>query len=117
MSLTLRSHSRPRSGLASNHSFSPSSTIERTMPSTGALFSRSLVWPWNCGLASLTETMATSPCWTTSDLKLCFSRSLITPLRSAWSFKTRVRAALKPVSWTPPSRVRTPLAKLCSVVR
>jgi hypothetical protein len=112
ISLIRRSHSFPRSGLASNHSLRPSSTTERTIPSTGALFSRSFVCPWNCGLGSLMDTTATSPCWITSALKLCLSRSRMTPLRSAWSFSTRVSAALNPVSCTPPSRVRTPLAKL-----
>ena len=77
------SQSLPELVLRSNHSFNPSSTIERTMPSTGALFKRSLVWPWNCGLTSFTEITTFSPCWMTSGLNPSFSRLLITPHLSA----------------------------------
>src|SRR6266487_4152513 len=56
------SHSLPAAALLSNQSFRPSSTIERTIPSTGALFKRSFVCPWNWGLVSLTEITTFRPC-------------------------------------------------------
>ena len=70
-------HSFPGPGLLSNQSFKPSSTIERTIPSTGALLRRSLVCPWNWGLLNLTEITAFSPCWITSGRKPSSSRFLM----------------------------------------
>ena len=72
-----------------------------------------LVWPSNCGSASLTETIAVRPSRTSSPVRLSsFSRS------SFWSRAYRltmlVSAARNPSSWVPPSAVLMVFAKVCT---
>ncbi|CAM5540707.1 hypothetical protein STENM327S_06700 [Streptomyces tendae] len=69
-----------------------------------------LVWPSNCGSASLTEMIAVRPSRMSSPVRLSsFSRSSF--LSRAYLLISEVSAARKPSSWVPPSCVWMMLAK------
>ena len=69
-----------------------------------------LVWPSNCGLASLTEMIAARPS------RMSSPESFSSPLRNFFSapylLTMPVSAARKPSSWVPPSWVLIVLAKV-----
>ena len=72
-----------------------------------------LVWPSNCGSASLTETIAVRPSRTSSPVRLSsFSRSSF--CSRAYLLTMAVSAARKPSSCVPPSAVLIVLAKVCT---
>ena len=101
----------PSRGLRSNQEPSQSLHAFCTNDFASVLPSLVLVWPSNCGLASLTETIAVRPSRTSSPVRLSsFS------LRIFWSranlLTTVVSAARKPSSWVPPSWVLIVLAKV-----
>ena len=105
--------SRPSAGFFSNHSPSWSLTTFCTNDFASVLPSLVLVWPSNCGSASLTETIAVRPSRTSSpDSRSSFF--LIRPHSSAQLLTVVVSAARKPSSWVPPSWVLIVLAKVCT---
>ena len=97
-------------GLRSNQPTSRSLQTRCTKLFTGVLPSLVLVWPSNCGLASLTEMIAASPS------RMSSPESFSSPLSSFFSvpyrLTTLVSAARKPSSWVPPSWVLMVLAKV-----
>ncbi|CAM3279947.1 Secreted protein [Mycobacterium simiae] len=100
-------------GFASNQWVSFSWHIFCTKDRTDALPSRVLVWPSNCGSASLTEITAARPSRMSSPVRPG-SLSLSSFLSLAYLLTTLVRAARKPSSWVPPSWVLMVLAKVCT---
>ena len=103
----------PSAGFFSNHSPSWSLTTFCTNDFASVLPSLVLVWPSNCGSASLIETIAVRPSRTSSPE----SRSsffLIRPHSSAQPLTVEVSAERKPSSWVPPSWVLIVLAKVCT---
>ena len=97
-------------GLRSNQSASHSLQTFCTKLFTSVLPSLVLVWPSNCGLASLTEMIAARPS------RMSSPESFSSPLSSFFSapylLTTPVSAARKPSSWVPPSWVLIVLAKV-----
>ena len=77
---------------------------------TGVLPSLVFVWPSNCGLASLTETIAARPSRASSPVS--FSSPLSSFLSAPYLFTTPVSAARTPSSWVPPSCVLMVLANV-----
>ena len=70
-----------------------------------------LVWPSNCGSASLTEMIAVRPSRMSSPDSRS-SRFLIRPQVSPHLLAVLVSAARKPSSWVPPSWVLIVFAKV-----
>ena len=78
-------------------------TIESTSARTSGLFSRPLVWPWNCGSRTQTERTAVSPSRMSSAL---ISGPFLASSWSLMNFCTAARtASRRPDSCVPPSRV------------
>ena len=100
-------------GLRSNQSRRWSLQAFCTNDLASVLPSLVLVWPSNCGSASLTETIAVRPSRTSSPVRLSsFSRSSF--CSRAYLLTIVVSAARNPSSWVPPSAVLIVLAKVCT---
>ncbi len=97
-------------GLRSSQSTSHSLQTRCTKLFMSVLPSLVLVWPSNCGLASLTEMIAASPSRMSSPES--FSSPLSSFLSAPYLLTTPVSAARKPSSWVPPSCVLIVLAKV-----
>ncbi|SLH24137.1 Uncharacterised protein [Mycobacteroides abscessus subsp. abscessus] len=100
-------------GLASNQCVRCSLQVRCTNDFTSVLPSLVLVWPSNCGSATLTLTIAARPSRMSSPVRLP-SFSLRSFLSFAYLLTTVVSAARKPSSWVPPSWVLMVLAKVCT---
>ena len=109
----LRTMSLPSAGFFSSQSPSWSLTIRCTKPLASVLPSLVLVWPSNCGLASLIEMIAVRPSRMSSP-ETRSSRFLIRPHSSPQLLTSEVSEARKPSSWVPPSWVLIVLAKVCT---
>ena len=111
MALVMMSLASP--GLRSNQSRRWSLQTFCTNDLASVLPSLVLVWPSNCGLASLTDTIAVRPSRTSSPVRLSsFSRSSF--CSRAYRLMIEVSAARKPSSCVPPSAVLIVLAKVCT---
>jgi hypothetical protein len=102
---------RASEGLRSNQSASISFVVVCTNVFASVLPSFCLVWPSNCGSASLMEMIAARPSRMSSPVRLV-SFSLRSFLSRAYTLTTRVSAARKPSSWVPPSAVLIVLANV-----
>ena len=109
----LRTMSLPSAGFFSSQSPSWSLTTRCTKPLASVLPSLVLVWPSNCGSASLIEMIAVRPSRMSSP-ETRSSRFLIRPHSSPQLLTSVVSAARKPSSWVPPSWVLIVLAKVCT---
>ena len=104
---------RPSAGFCSNQSLSLSLTTCWVNERASVLPSLVLVWPSNCGSASLIEMIAVSP----SRMSSPESRSsffFTSPHVSAHLLAVTVSAVRKPSSCVPPSWVLMALAKVCT---
>ena len=107
----LRTMILPSVGFSSNHAPSLSFISCTTNERTGVLPSLVLVWPSNCGSASLTEMIAVRPSRMSSPDSRS-SRFLIRPQVSPHLLAVLVSAVRKPSSWVPPSWVLIVFAKV-----
>ncbi len=105
--------SLPSAGFFSSQSPSWSLTSRCTKPLASVLPSLVLVWPSNCGLASLIEMIAVRPSRMSSP-ETRSSRFLIRPHSSPQLLISEVSEARKPSSWVPPSWVLIVLANVCT---
>ena len=100
-------------GLRSNQSRRWSLQTFWTNDLASVLPSLVLVWPSNCGSASLTWMIAVRPSRTSSPVRLSsFSRSRF--CSRAYRLTIVVSAARNPSSWVPPSAVLIVFAKVCT---
>ena len=100
-------------GLRSNQSRRWSLVTVCTNDLASVLPSLVLVWPSNCGSASLIETIAVSPSRTSSPVRFG-SFSLSSFWSRAYLLTTVVSAARNPSSWVPPSAVLITFANVCT---
>ncbi len=98
-------------GLRSNQSASHSLQTFWMKDLASELPSLVLVWPSNCGSASLIEMIAARPSRMSSPVSFS-SLGLKIFLSVAHRFTTEVSALRKPSSWVPPSWVLMVLAKV-----
>jgi len=107
----LRTMSLPSAGCISNQSPSLSLTTRCTKERASVLPNLVLVWPSNCGSASMIEMIAVRPSRMSSP-ETRSSRFLIIAQVSPHLLTVLVSAERKPSSWVPPSMVLMVLAKV-----
>ena len=101
-------------GLRSSQSRKFSYIARWTNDLASVLPSLVLVWPSNCGSASLIEMIAVRPSRTSSPARLSSLPSRRSFCSRAYLLTTVVSAARKPSSWVPPSAVLIVFAKVCT---